>query len=901
MPRQTKQPATNATDPIMAPQNSTLIHNDSTEGGTAATSAEELTNFSPILPPRNHHHHHHHRHHHHHHRNRSQQRHTANSHSPSAEDDDEGVPFVTSSPGEASGTVQSATTHTTSKDESAGGTKLTHTMTTVRPSTSRGGSFRGGIVVGPTDHRVTSSGDFTELQSLPAGWSGCEGAVGRPSVGTTHLRTCGTGRGTVKRELLDSIPFHSHTHGAKPIDLAESTSPESDGNGTVDTDTDAYEERPEDDPSGRQPSQPTATTAAGETDVPVTDIEIPIWIRGEARFVSGINGTTTCSNIIRALIDDEIQSGNYGPEDVAVSRDVSDYVIIERWREVEQVLAGDTRILSIWHAWGDAKNEVQFRLKINKTNLDKGAGGKENKSKKQKEKIGLINRMMRKVLKQGEAIQNHLSQISQKSTEKRQQEKFRKYVRKNCGKHLILENFLHDAAATGGGGHLSDVSVDGEPLVAEVRDTKDPAKVRRSTFPGKLLFSAKRGSSSAAGASKDRPEDRPGRVLKNVLFESSDQLADGTKTNEDELLLVIDHTSDSDSGIFTNNNNQALSRRDTLPKRPNFGSMVEIDRYAKDVDGPCEGPEHEELEEDVSSARRQQKYHRSKRRYDSLRCQHQSRGRDLEYALSEDDGVASSSGGGRSSADRDQELVELVNSNDDDGSGDEQDDQNFTPPVDDFEAGEQFELRKGTFNRTSFRFDLIRQEIDTKMAEMQHLLEHEEELLRRLKLKSAKFHAENQIYRSHIGLDFHVERLQQSIDRCAKEIIDIEQQLLETKMEIEEKSPLIDNLRALLEAQEAGGQCYRRPKDARQRAPPVQRYGMTTHFRTGSVDGVGPGALNADTSFTHTPQTVPTADGTGKGGCSSRNSLAAPKQANESVEFVDNIYEFCDNNQSFVV
>ncbi|KFB35581.1 AGAP005601-PA-like protein [Anopheles sinensis] len=747
-------------------------------------------------------------------------------------------------------------------------------MVAASSSTSRAGSFR-------------DSGK--ELQSLPASW------LAHGSSQGSSGRICGAGRGTVKRELLNSIPCHQHAHSTKQY--AESL--ESDDNVATDDTDDAYEGSPE--PTPETPSiEPDAANLPS-----AADIEIPIWIRGEARFVSGINGTTTCSNIIHALIDDEILNGNYGSEDVAVSRDVNDYVIIERWREVEQVLAGDTRILSIWNAWGDARNEVQFRLKINKTNLEKGTSGKEIKSKKQKEKIGLINRMMRKVLKQGEAIQNHLSQISQKSTEKRQQEKFRKYVRKNCGKHLIMENFLHDAAT---GSHLSDLSVDGEPLVSAAtaaggaegagNGAKDDPKEkgRRSTFPGKLLFSARK----VASAGSDKEKER-GRVLRNVLFESSDHLADEQKGNEDELLLVIDHTSDSDSGIFTNN---VLSRRDTLPKRPNFGSMVEIDRYTKDAD--TEEPEEFESTE----TKRQQKYHRSKRRYDSLRCHHQNRRRELEYALSEDDGVASSSGR-RISGHEQEELVELANSGEqtkrssclqpEAADGDEGDAENgaedLTPPVDDFEQDfQQFDLRKGTFNRTSFRFDLIRQEIATKMAEMQHLVEQEEELLRRLKLKSAKFHAENQIYRSHIGLDFHVERLQQSIDRCAQEIIDIEQQLLETKMEIEEKSPLIDNLRALLEAQEAG-QCFRRPvkgqgKEHQQhQQQPEQRYGMTTHFRTGSVDGAG---LSADTSFTHAPPK----------GASSRSSLAKRKSnppANESVEFVDNIYEFCDNNQSFVV
>ena len=49
----------------------------------------------------------------------------------------------------------------------------------------------------------------------------------------------------------------------------------------------------------------SATTSSDD------EVEIPIWIRGEPRFVAGINEATTCSNIIQALIDDELQSGNY--------------------------------------------------------------------------------------------------------------------------------------------------------------------------------------------------------------------------------------------------------------------------------------------------------------------------------------------------------------------------------------------------------------------------------------------------------------------------------------------------------------------------------------------------------------------------------------------------------------
>ncbi|XP_058831271.1 uncharacterized protein LOC131689903 [Topomyia yanbarensis] len=587
----------------------------------------------------------------------------------------------------------------------------------------------------------------------------------KPDAQTSYRRKGGiregTEKGAVKRESQNPITYYR--------DSANDTENEEQENATA-----------------------TGQGSANSNDEEEDDIEIPIWIRGEPRFVAGINDGTTCCNIIQALIEDELQNGNYEKNtDVAVSRDVNDYVITERWREVEQVLAGDTRVLSIWNAWGDAKNEVQFRLKINKTNLENAKSSKEHKSKKQKEKIGLINRMMRKVLKQGEAIQNHLSMISQKSAEKRNQDKFRKYVRKNYGKTALMENFLEDATT------LYDISLPKE-------ETDDACKckdnTRRSTFPSKL-FSAKKGKE----AKMQRPK----------LYESTDQLND--PKNEDELLLVIEHTSDSDSGIFTNNQ---LGRKSTLSKKPSFGSMVEIDKLVKE---PAE-----ELMLDTTPKRK----FRCKRRTGSFRSRNTNR-RKLDY-----------------------------------------DSDDVTPPIDDFE-NINLELRKATFNRTSFRFDLIRQEISTKMQEMQNLLEQEDDLLRRLKLKSAKFQAENQIYRSHIGLDFHVERLQDSIDNCAKEIIEIEQELLKTKTEIEEKSPLIDNLKSLLESQES--KQFRR------------------YYSSYSPSGSTADSLNSSTAMG--AMALPRSD---SATTSSKASLSSRRNYRET-EFVDNIYEFCDNNQSFVV
>lgn len=125
--------------------------------------------------------------------------------------------------------------------------------------------------------------------------------------------------------------------------------------------------------------------------------------------MSGVTSQTTCNNVIEALIEDELQSMNahnrgellliallYSPIiiislrnnnrvanllihyaifsplilfarnsthlDAALSHDLRDYVITERWRDVEQPLPGNTFILALWKAWGTkcATNEVNF-------------------------------------------------------------------------------------------------------------------------------------------------------------------------------------------------------------------------------------------------------------------------------------------------------------------------------------------------------------------------------------------------------------------------------------------------------------------------------------------------------------------------------------------------------------
>ncbi|EDX10605.1 uncharacterized protein LOC6738207 isoform X1 [Drosophila simulans] len=103
--------------------------------------------------------------------------------------------------------------------------------------------------------------------------------------------------------------------------------------------------------------------------------EIPIWMDdGEARYVSGVTNKTTCDDIIKALIDDELRNGNgfycgNNPKDggqrktAAASRDYSDYIITESWGGIERCYDGNMAILPVWRAWSRVHNELRISLK----------------------------------------------------------------------------------------------------------------------------------------------------------------------------------------------------------------------------------------------------------------------------------------------------------------------------------------------------------------------------------------------------------------------------------------------------------------------------------------------------------------------------------------------------------
>lgn len=110
-------------------------------------------------------------------------------------------------------------------------------------------------------------------------------------------------------------------------------------------------------------SRASSSTVSSLDDALKMSNEIPIWVRGEQRWISGISEETTCGQLIDALLRDEgILDGSTPSGSAATANIVGKYVITERWRRVEQVLETKTRVWKIWNEWGETKSEVSFNF-----------------------------------------------------------------------------------------------------------------------------------------------------------------------------------------------------------------------------------------------------------------------------------------------------------------------------------------------------------------------------------------------------------------------------------------------------------------------------------------------------------------------------------------------------------
>ena len=89
-------------------------------------------------------------------------------------------------------------------------------------------------------------------------------------------------------------------------------------------------------------------------------MELKVWCDGIQRVVCGVSAATTCQDVVFALAHATAQTGRF--------------ILIERWRNSERLLAPSEHPLKVLSKWGEYANDVTFVMKRsehhNKTNAN---------------------------------------------------------------------------------------------------------------------------------------------------------------------------------------------------------------------------------------------------------------------------------------------------------------------------------------------------------------------------------------------------------------------------------------------------------------------------------------------------------------------------------------------------
>jgi Ras association domain-containing protein 9/10 len=220
--------------------------------------------------------------------------------------------------------------------------------------------------------------------------------------------------------------------------------------------------------------------------MPAAAAEIPIWINGAQRWISGIGRKTTCDDVIRVLLRSE---GCHADTIKDEKHHGKHYAIVERWKKVERPLDGRARILKVWSAWGDEQEAVRLTLKRvnpttprdvkthhhrrssrsggghnrarllqtvhpNKRLVDSTSAGGDNK----------IEHLMKLILAQGETIHSQLRRLHEREEQIINIEDQVHSARvERLGSNYLLETYLKDLDANKGGEDDSGVAEEPQP------------------------------------------------------------------------------------------------------------------------------------------------------------------------------------------------------------------------------------------------------------------------------------------------------------------------------------------------------------------------------------------------------------------------------------------------------
>lgn len=170
------------------------------------------------------------------------------------------------------------------------------------------------------------------------------------------------------------------------------------------------------------------------------------------------------------------------------------------------------------------------------------------------------------------------------------------------------------------------------------------------------------------------------------------------------------------------------------------------------------------------------------------------------------------------------------------------------------------------------RNEIIRQEVTQRLVELNRLLQYEAELEQSLRERSKQYKTQNQRYTLQNGLTASIDRIQAKLDAYTEEIVSNEFEIFQIRSEISQKCGILHNLRRMM---------------TNNVEPPSIDHGNDQHISQVVIDRI---------HEEHNQQQL-------KAELTNRKRPVSDDKYEQYVDatFVDNIYEFCDNNKSIVV
>lgn len=208
---------------------------------------------------------------------------------------------------------------------------------------------------------------------------------------------------------------------------------------------------------------------------PPTGQEIPFWIFGQQKWVSGINKNTTCQEVLTILFKNLPTGSNEESVPGNLPADPSLFSLVEKWRKIERPLSPSSKVLRVWHAWGEDKSEVKLVVKRSQSlevaNGSPDVSGQRVRRKRSKmlregkkpdtyhpkslyedkEKCkDSIQKLMRIIIAQGSTIQNQLHGLQEKEEAIDSYEQRMHHLRmKESGRDYLLHTYLDQLPVEG--------------------------------------------------------------------------------------------------------------------------------------------------------------------------------------------------------------------------------------------------------------------------------------------------------------------------------------------------------------------------------------------------------------------------------------------------------------------